>query len=378
MLRVPDGNTQPDPTVPDPATRLLWSVAGHAFRAALRLPPALLLAVAGASPRGLPRSDDLDPRARFHAWLVTRFGGKGSLDPIAARKPRLLSLRLLEGRPVPMAECRDVEIPGGDHAVRGRLYVPRTSDKPAPLLVYFHFGGGVLGDLETCHTACSMIAHHGGCAVLSVDYRLAPEHRFPAALEDAIAAFRWAVAQSGRLDIDRTRIGVGGDSVGGHLAAAVSLYLREAGEPLPWLQLLIYPVIEMDRSRIAPSPHDNLYPLTREDMDWFTALYLSSPDDAALPLCSISRAASLAGLPQTLFIQAGHDVLREEGRAFAARLIAEGVPTILRDYPKLPHAFTAMSGGLPAARAALVEIGELVGQAFQNPAPIPQPHGDEQ
>ena len=378
MLRVPDGDAGPGRTTPTPVTRLLWIVAGHAFRFVLRLPPAFLLALAGMPRRAREHPDDLDPRARFHAWLVTRFGGKGSLDPITARRPRLLSLRLLEGRPVRMAECADVEIRGDDHTIRGRLYVPRSSDKCPPLLIYFHFGGGVLGDLETSHTACSIIAHHSGCAVLSVEYRLAPEHRFPAALEDSIAAFRWAKAQADRLGIDRTRIGVGGDSVGGHLAAALSLYLRDAGEPLPWLQLLIYPVIEMDRSRIAPSPYDDLYPLTRQDMEWFTALYLGSPDDAAQPLCSISRAGSLTGLPQTVFIQAGHDVLRAEGRAFAARLIAEDVPTVLRDYPKLPHAFTAMSGGLPAAHAALVEIGELVAKAFETPAPSPQSYGEEQ
>lgn len=333
------------------------------FRLALRAPKGWLLRLTGHA-EDKRKETALDHRARFHAWLVGRFTKTTPYDHMEARRPRLLSLGLLEGPAIEMQRCINMEIPGPDEEIPVRLYVPRTATDPAPVLVFFHFGGGVLGDLETSHTACSYFAHHGRCVVLSVGYRLAPEHKFPAALQDALLAVSWARREARRFGWDADRICIGGDSAGGHLAAAASMYLRDEGEVSPYLQLLIYPVLEMDRSRIPLSAHDDSYPLTRKDMTWFTSLYLNTPDDAEKPFCSVARAPSLKGLPPVIFVQAGHDLLFEEGANFIRRLRDEGVPITRLVYPTLPHAFTAMSGGVPAARLALIEIAQQLGQGL--------------
>jgi acetyl esterase/lipase len=235
-----------------------------------------------------------------------------------------------------------------------------------PVLVYFHFGGCVLGDLDTCHTACTRLAAEAEAIIVSAEYRLAPEHRFPAAAEDAVTAYRWALANADKLGGDPQRIGVGGDSAGGYLAAAVCLACRDSGEPPPVLQLLIYPVTDMDRDAMPESPHDEDYPLSREDMIWFSEQYIATPADIEQPLCSISRAASFKGLPPALVCLAGYDVLREEGVALARRFEADGVPVVLRIFDSLPHAFTAMCGAIPDARHALSEISRLLREQYSN------------
>ncbi|MCL8385778.1 alpha/beta hydrolase [Xanthobacter aminoxidans] len=344
------------------------------FQALLKLPESWLRQLAGLVAPGAPSRGDwveADPRARLHAWLVTRCGAPPTADPAAARQPRFLSLRLLEGRPLPLRDCRDLMLPGPDGPLRARLYTPHACPEPAPALIYLHFGGCVVGDLATCHTACTILAHHARCKVLSVEYRLAPEHKFPAALEDAVGALRWLRSAAPSLGIAPHQIGIGGDSAGGYLAAATSLQLKQSGEPPPKMQLLIYPVLEMDRDRMPATAFDHCYPLTRADMDWFSAQYLRSPADAANPLCSVARARLLDGMPATLIVQARHDLLYEEGRRFAERLEAQGVPLARRVYPTLPHAFSAMSGGLPAARAALIETAELAGQMLRAPVDAP-------
>ena len=364
-------------SAPPPLPVRLWAWAFRLlFRTVLRLPESWLRRLADAVSAGaVPGGDCVgaDPRARLHACLVTRFGAAPTLDPAEARRPHLLSLRLLEGAPVPMGEIRDLTLPGPGGPLAARLYTPKAVPDPAPALIFLHFGGCVVGDLETCHTACTLLAHHGRMKVLSVAYRLAPEHKFPAALEDCVAALRWLRAHAAELGIAAEEIGIGGDSAGGYLAAATSLVLKTAGAVPPKMQLLIYPVLEMDRTALAPSPFDACYPLTRADMEWFSAQYLPSPAAAANPLCSVARAPSLAGMPPTLLIQARHDLLFEEGRAFADRLRAEGITCVRRVHATLHHAFSAMSGGLPAARAALIETAQLTGEALRAPAHAPRP-----
>jgi acetyl esterase/lipase len=341
-----------------------WKLFRWLFQLVLRLPDRLLLGLsrsvtiqAGIAP--------LDPRARFHAWFIMRFRRAIAPEPEAQRRPALLSLALLEAPPSKTVTVTEFDVPGPAGPLAARLYRPQSARSASlPLVVYFHFGGCVLGDLDTCHTACSLLAERADCLILSVSYRLAPEHRFPAALDDALAAFHWAVANAGRIGADAGRVAIGGDSAGGYLAAAASLVLRDTGAALPFLQLLIYPVLEMDRRSLPATPFDDSYPLSRDDMIWFADLYMRAPVDAEDPRCSVARAAHLAGLPPTLLVQAGHDLLREEGSAFARRLESEDVPLRCLDFPTLPHAFTAMSGGLPAARKALLDIGEALSEAF--------------
>ena len=336
---------------------------GCAFRAVLLLPGAALLKLCGQPPRSVD-GKRLDARAQFHAWFVQRFRAPLEVDAAELRKPRLLSLGLLEDRPQPMADLADRTIPGPGGPIPVRIYHPHTARPGAPILVYFHFGGCVLGDLETCHTACSLIAHHAGCIVVSVGYRLAPEHKYPAALDDAIAAYHWTIANARLLGGDPALVGVGGDSAGGYLAAALSLATIRNRQAPPCLQLLIYPVIDMDRKNMPLTPFDEAYPLSRADMIWFAEQYLNDPHEAEDPLCSVGRAKSLGGLPVTIIALAGHDVLHDEGAAFARRLEAQGVRVFFRSYDTLAHAFTAMSGGVPAARIALIEIAQLIAEAF--------------
>lgn len=337
-----------------------------AFQAALRLPAPILDRIADSGGSTVP-GRGADPRARFHAWLVTRFGTAGSLDPVAARQPRLISLALLEGAPLALPEIRELTLPGPEGPLAARLYTPRPEDRSGPALIFLHFGGCVLGGLDTCHTACTYLARHGGFRVLSLAYRLAPEHRFPAALEDVIAAWHWLRKNAAQFGIAREAIAIGGDSAGGHLAAAASLALLRAGEPLPKAQILIYPVLEMDRDLLPTGAFDHCYPLTRADMTWFARLYMRAPADAADPLCSVARARDLSCMPPTLLVQAGHDLLFAEGSEFAVRLRAAGVPLDHVIHPTLPHAFSAMTGGLPAARDALIDTAQRIHTLLTTP-----------
>lgn len=370
----------PAPSASDPVSdkataplprRLGWGAFRLLFRAAMALPEPVLARLAGPPPQGC--NPPADPRARVHARLVRRFGPGPAASADDARRPCLFSLSLLDGRPLAMRDCRDFFIPGPGGDLQARHYVPHDCPSPSSALIFFHFGGCVVGDLETCHAACTILAHHARCEVISVAYRLAPEHKFPAALEDALAAWKWVQAEAGRLGIAPDHVAIGGDSAGGYLSAATSLVLRERGARLPRVQLLMYPVLEMDRSALPPTPFDNCYPLSRADMAWFADQYMARPEDAKDPLCSVARATQLAGLPPALLIQARHDVLFDEGAQFARRLRAEGVPVARRIHKTLPHAFSAMTGGIPAARAAMIETAQLLGQALRAPDPTASP-----
>ena len=343
-------------------SKLSRSLFRLGFRALLALPAGLLLRLAGEPPRVVD-GRRLDPRVQFHAWFVRHFRKPLEVTPAELRKPRLLSLFLLDGGLAPVS-VEDGRIAGPGGSLLTRIYRPQGSSSPPPILVFFHFGGCVLGDLDTCHNFCSRLSHEAGVIIVSAQYRLAPEHKYPAAVNDAIATFRWAREHAAALGGNPQQVGIGGDSAGGYLAAATSLICRETGETPPALQLLIYPVTEMDRASMPEGPHDFDYPLSRADMLWFSEQYLAAPADAQNPLCSVRRAESLKGLPPALVFLAGHDVLREEGEALAARLAADDVPVVLRIFDSLPHAFTAMCGAIPDARNATSQIARLLREQF--------------
>ncbi len=303
----------------------------------------------------------IDARAGIHAWIVKRFSRPSGDTVEDRRKAAFLSLSLLEARASASVSVSNLEIEGPVTTVPARLYRPKgTTAANVPLLIYLHFGGCVLGDLDTCHTACSFISEQSGCLVLSVAYRLAPEHRFPAALEDTLAAFRWVRANAQSIGADSNRVAIGGDSAGGYLALAASLCLRDQRQDMPCLQLLMYPVVDMDRRAMPITPSDRSYPLSRADMIWFAEQYMRAPADAHDPRCSVGRAKSLAGLPPTIMVHAGNDLLLPEGLALGERLAREGNSVTTLNYPSLPHAFTAMSGGVPRAREALIEIANTL------------------
>ncbi len=274
-----------------------------------------------------------------------------------ARAHARIEARVTNSRPpIPMARVEGLEVPGQAGAIAARLYVPAgPAPSPLPLLVYLHGGGFVIGDLETHDGVCRFLAAAAGTAVLAIDYRLAPEHPFPAAVEDAWAGFAWAVANAAALGIDPGRIAVGGDSAGANLAAVVSLLARAGGEAMPAMQLLIYPPTDA----AADLPSRRLFAegflLTKADMDAFERAYLPPGTDPADPRVSVLLAPDLSGLPPAYVATAGFDPLRDEGEAYALAMREAGVQVALRRHPGLIHSFANQTAISRTARGAMQE-----------------------
>lgn len=327
-------------------------------RSLLKLPDGALLAMSGGKPLVID-GRTLDPRVQFLAAQGAKSPSITTLDPVAARAATAQGLALLDGTPIASVRVDEVKVPGASGPLGARLYTPTNAEGPLPGLVFFHFGGCVIGDLDTCHTFCTMLAEIGDCVVLSVDYRLAPEHKFPAAAEDALAAYRYARDHAMELGMAR-RIGVGGDSAGGYLSAVVAQETLRTGEEPPALQLLIYPVTDMEWTGGSWTSCENVYPLTREIMEWFIRHYLTTPEDAKNVLASPLKAQDVEGVCPAIVITAGFDVLRDQGIAYAEKLRQADVSTTYRCYDRLAHAFTAMTGVVPAAKRACEEIARDV------------------
>ena len=258
-----------------------------------------------------------------------------------------------------------IEGPGGD--LRIRIYTPHGTG-PFPLLVFFHGSGFVLCSLDTHDGMCRNLSAGSGCVVASVDYRLAPEHKFPAGIEDCLHATRWAAAHAAELGADPTRIAVAGDSAGGNMAAVTALRLREEGGPALRGQLLLYPVTDYHTPG-TPSYEENAegYGLTRDTMKWFWDHYLSDPSEGAHPHASPLRAPDLSGLPPALVVTAEYDPLRDEGEFYAGKLRAAGVPTTLTRYDGVNHGFMFWAGVVDKAGAAMNEACEWLRVVFAGP-----------
>jgi acetyl esterase len=258
-----------------------------------------------------------------------------------------------------MAAIEPRTIAGPAGPIPARLYVPRDGRPPRPLVVYYHGGGWVVGDLDTHDATCRHLAHETAAAVLAVDYRLAPEHRFPAAVDDAVAAFGWAVREAAALGADPARVGVAGDSAGGNLAAVVAQVTTRASDARPVAQLLIYPVTDLSTKHPSYRLFSDGFFLTEADMDWYRANYLPDESAAHDPRASPLRASDLSGLPPAVVLTAGFDVLRDEGEAYAKRLLDAGVPTELRRNAGQIHGFANAAGVSPTARATMDEAARL-------------------
>ena len=233
------------------------------------------------------------------------------------------------------------------------------------MLVYAHMGGGVIGDLETAHVFCTMLAKIARGPVVSADYRLAPEDRFPAALDDMGAAYQWALANAERFGAPAGRAAVGGDSMGGNFAAVLCQELKRRGVPQPALQLLIYPAVDVASETQSMTTYADAYPLSRPLMEWFIGHYMGPDDDPADPRLSPLKLADISGLASAVIATAGFDPLVDQGEAYAKRLKEAGTPVIYRCYDGLAHGFTAFTGAVPAADVACREIAGLVREVME-------------
>jgi acetyl esterase len=280
------------------------------------------------------------------------------------REDAIARARTLQGRPVSVARVDEMKIPGPGGEIPIRVYWPRENG-PLPVLVYYHGGGWVIGNLDTGDSQCRMLANRAPAVVVSVDYRLAPEHRFPAAVEDCYAALEWVFRNADRLDVDPSRIAVGGGSAGGNLAAAVALMARDRGGPRLAYQVMFYPATNLrDLSTASHRDFANGYGLTREHVEFFRDSYLPDVADRKNPYASPLLAESLEGLPPAIVITAGFDVLRDEGIAYAERLEAAGVPAASVEYPSMIHGFVSMDRVFGEAVDAIDEAAAGLSEAF--------------
>jgi len=310
----------------------------------------------------------LDPRFQFFAHAAKKMPPMTSLSPAEAVAGSARGLAAVQGPLEPGVRTESLSIEGPNGAIPCRAYRPEGQDANAPLIVYAHMGGGVIGDLETCHAFCSMLARIVRTAVISVDYRLAPDHRFPAGLEDVLAAYRWARDNAARFGAAAAPPAIGGDSMGGNFAAIVAQEMQRKGEPQPAVQILIYPAVDVASETPSMTTYADAYPLTRATMDWFMGHYMSADADPADPRLSPDRTADVSGLAPAVIATAGFDPLVDQGEAYAKRLQAAGVPVLYRCYDSLAHGFTAFTGAIPAADGACREIAGLVREMFDRRA----------
>jgi acetyl esterase len=296
----------------------------------------------------------LHPQARALLDLIARSGMPPTheLPPEEARRFYRERRLFTQPDPPPLAEVRDLAADGPAGPIPLRLYRP-AADPTLPVLVYYHGGGWVIGDLDTHDVLCRQLALQAGCAVVAVDYRMGPEHRFPAAVDDCVAATRWVRAHAAGLGVDPSRLAVGGDSAGGNLAAVVAIAARDAGDLPIAFQLLIYPAT--DQRRIAPSHTTNAqgYLLTADSMRYYHDHYIDDPrhdlDWRASPLL----AADLSRLPPALVLVAGYDPLRDEGIEYAQRLVEAGSRASLVSFERMIHGFVPMGRVLDEANEAV-------------------------
>jgi len=306
----------------------------------------------------------LDPQAKEFLDQIAALGGLAMSQMTVPDARRMMdTLASMGDAPPPVASSVDRHIPGPAGDIPVRVYTP-VGTAPFPVLVFFHGGGWVIGSIDTHDRTCRQLANGAGCMVVSVDYRLAPEHRFPAAAEDCYAATKWVAAHARDLGADPTRLAVGGDSAGGNLAAVIPQMARDRGGPPIVFQLLIYPatVAAFD----TPSYHDNAegYLLTTADMRWFWNHYLGEGGEVGNPYASPLRATSLAGLPPALVITAEFDPLRDEGELYAQALEKAGVAARLTRYDGMIHGFFGLTHLMDKAKAAVQESCGALKQVF--------------
>jgi acetyl esterase len=306
----------------------------------------------------------LDPQARAVLDQMAKTGIQ-SVEALSVEEAREASAAMaaMQGTPEPVAGVENRTVPGMGGGIPIRIYAP-SGEGLLPVLVYFHGGGWVLGDIESSDGLCRILANTTGCIVVSVDYRLAPEHPFPAAADDAYYATQWAAENASSFGGDSSRIAVCGDSAGGNLAAVVALIARDRGKPAIQFQLLVYPATDAACNTPSYTENSEGYFLTKAAMQWFWSHYVRNDADRSHPHASPLRAKSLAGLPAALVITAEFDPLRDEGEQYAGRMRAAGTPVQLTRYDGMIHGFFTMSEILDQGKMAIRQSAEALRNVF--------------
>ena len=354
------------------APRVGERVAGRVARALCALPGGWLLRLLGEAPLAID-GRTLDPHVQFVLAAQRRRGRVGLCEPtIAAGRARYRRETMAHaGTPTPVGRVTEVTVPGATGPLAARHYAPAgAAAAGAPLLVYLHGGGFAIGDLDTHDEPCRQLCAFGASHVLSVAYRLAPEHPFPAAVEDVAVATRWAQDHAAALGADPARVGIGGDSAGGNLAAVTSTALAREGRPLA-AQLLIYPATDQQAATASRERLATGFILEVRDAHAFAAAYVGGRAElAGDPRVNPARSGDLGHAPPTALVTAGFDPLRDEGAAYAEALAAAGVPVTYREFPGLVHGFLHLTPLSPGARAAMREVARLWATVVATPAAV--------
>jgi acetyl esterase/lipase len=351
---------------------------------------ALVARVASADPQVLPRDEAIlerelpakpDPQMQAVLEQMQTLYQRPltELTPAEARQlpgpheavKMLLKKHGKDTEPLAMKNVVDLEIPGPKSRIPLRIYTPDDVPAPLPVVVYWHGGGWVLGDLNTYDASCRALAKMAGCLVISCDYRHAPEHPFPAAADDAIAAYRWVLENSAKYGGDPRRVALAGESAGGNLAAACAQRARDEQVTPPVYQLLIYPVLDFNLDSPSYDEHAAAVPLNRPMMEWFWGHYLKDAKDADNPYASPLRAKRFDKLPPAMIITADIDPLRSEGEAYANELRRAGVPVEYVNYEGVTHEFFGMGAVVDKGHAAVKRAADGLTKAFELPSPQP-------
>jgi acetyl esterase len=302
----------------------------------------------------------MDPKAQIVGEFVKSIRVPGYYPPLPELRQQLRTMVMLMDEPAPpLRRIEDIRIPGPGGDIPARVYAPSVG-AALPAVAYFHGGGWVQGDLETHHGLCARLAQHANVLVVAVDYRLAPEHKFPAAVDDCIAAYRWIRSHGRDIGIDSNRVAVAGDSAGGNLSAVVSQLAASSGIPVPTCQVLIYPAVDFSFETNSHRELAEGHVIPRDRVLWYMEQYLRGEADHSDLRASPLRAPSVAGQPPAMIVTAGFDPLRDEGHAYAQKLRQAGVDVVYREYPGQIHAFVSLTKAIPQGMACTLEIAEYL------------------
>ncbi len=304
----------------------------------------------------------MDPKAQIVGEFIKSIRVPGYFPPMAELREQLRTMVTLMDEPAPpLPRVENISIPGPSGPIPARVYDPvGTAGSPLPAVAYFHGGGWVQGDLESHHGLCARLARHAGALVVAVDYRLAPEHKFPAAVEDSLAAYRFLRSRGREIGADPGRVGVAGDSAGGNLSAVVSQVAARSELPVPTCQVLIYPAVDFFFETASHRELEQGHVIPRDRIVWYAEQYLRGEADRTDPRAAPGRTADLAGQPPALVITAGFDPLRDEGRDYADRLREAGVDVVYHEYPGQIHAFISLTKVIPQGLACTREVADYL------------------